>query len=417
MQRAMSVLYYCCSLAIIGVGIEGCSSATDPATSSTTNPAQTVAASTSAVNVSILPDLSQPNSCAQGVQDSGPAVGESEASDFTIKAVRWDGDAVTTLGTLGGPNSSAFAINYRGAIVGSSVTGAGLIHAFFDSPGSSTLADLGDLGGGFSSALALNNWGVVVGSSTDSADVSRAFLWTPATGLRAITPASEQCVATAINDIGEIVGDCSDASGVTTAFVQTAIDGLLPIGNVKPITLRGLGGTSTIAWGVSATGEVVGQSADPSGTPHAVRWHGLGTPQTLPGLAANEASFAYAVNTEGTVVGAAVTSGGVMHAVEWGTNGRITDLGTADAVSSIAYGIDSQGAIVGCGFAEGNSEALWWGNGAPRSSGTGVLASARSRTSATWPLSYEAAISPTMIARLGIHAGSPAAMRVLSFGK
>jgi probable HAF family extracellular repeat protein len=416
-QRAMSVLYYCCSLAVIGVGIEGCSSATDPATSSSPTPAQTIAG-TSAVNVSILRDLSQPNSCAQGVKDSGPAVGESEASDFTIKAVRWDGDAVSTLGTLGGPNSSAFAVNYRGAIVGSSVTGGGLIHAFFDAPGSSSLTDLGDLGGGFSSALAVNSWGVAVGSSTDAADVSRAFLWTPGTGLRAITPASEQCVATGINDLGEVVGDCTNSSGVTSGFVQTAIDGLLPIGNVKPITLKGLGGSSTIAWGVNDAGEVVGQSDTPDGTPHAVRWHGLGTPQTLTGLAANEASFAYAVNTEGTVVGAAVTAAGVMHAVEWGTNGRITDLGTADAVSSIAYAIDSQGAIVGCGFANGNSEGLWWGNGAPRSSGTSVLASARSATStASLPLNYAMAQSPAMIARLGIHAGSPAAMRVLSFGR
>ena len=80
------------------------------------------------------------------------------------------------------------------------VTGGGLIHAFFDAPGSSSLTDLGDLGGGFSSALAVNSWGVAVGSSTDDNDVSRAFLWTPETGLRAITPASEQCVATGISE-------------------------------------------------------------------------------------------------------------------------------------------------------------------------------------------------------------------------
>jgi hypothetical protein len=96
----------------------------------------------------------------------------------------------------------------------------------------------------------------------------------------------------------------------------------------------------------------------------------------------------------------------------------MTSLGNGGQISSVAYGIDSRGGVVGCAFdASGNSEALWWGNGAPASS-TSILALAPSSGSATvGPIDYHYGPSSSNIARLGIHAGSPAAMRVLRFGQ
>lgn len=379
-----------------------------------------VAASGTSTAVAILPTLSKPTSCAQGVDDAGTAIGESEGTDFNVHAVRWTNGAISRIGDLGGPVSTSYAISYRGVIIGASVNGTGNIHAFADFT-TSTSTDLGDLGGGFSSALGVNNWGVVVGSSTDAGSVSRSFLWTPTGGMVPITTAADQCGAFGINDFGEVVGDCTDASGTTSAIVQQLGPGFSAPRNFKMKTLRGLGGTSSIAWGVSLFGEIVGQSATPDGVPHAVKWTDSGHVTQLRDLASGQPSFAYAVNTEGTIAGAATAADGSLHAVTWSANGNLTDLGTAGQATSLAFGIDSRGGIVGCAYdAEGNSVAVWWGNGAPASSST-VLAMAPSggRSVAAQPFDYHygAGASKALIARLGVHANSPAAMRVMRFGR
>lgn len=417
MKRAMSVL---CPLVVVCAVMDACSSATAPTAATPAVASSTIPASSGTTAVAILPTLSKPNSCAQGVDDAGTAVGESEGSDFNLHAVRWTDGAVSTIGDLGGPVSTAYAISYRGVAIGAGINGAGNTHAFADVPNSGT-QDLGDLGGGFSSALGVNNWGIVVGSTTDGGSVSRAFVWSAATGMRPITAASEECGAMSINDLGVVVGDCTNASGVTSAYVSTLAAAFLPPSDLHIHTLPGLGGTFSVAWSVSQLGEIVGESATPDGVHHAVKWTLTGTPTTLGGLASGEPSFAYAVNTEGTVAGAAADSTGRLHAVEWSAAGHLTDLGTAGGVSSVAYGIDSRGGVVGCAYdAEGNSEALWWGNGAPASSAASVLAlaPADSRAAvAVKPFDYNYGPSASLITRLGIHAGSPEAMRVLRFGR
>jgi probable HAF family extracellular repeat protein len=411
-KRAMSVL---CPLIVVCVAaIDGCSSATAPGAATS----DLATSHLKTTGVAILPTLGRPNSCAQGIADGGIAVGESQGNDFNLRAVSWTGDAIMSLGTLGGPTSTAFAISYRDVIVGSSVNGAGNIHAFSDAPGG-PMIDLGDLGGGFSSALGINNWGVVVGSSTDSGSVSRAFVWSPAGGIHALTPSSAECVATSVNDSGTVVGDCTNSQGVTTAFVSSITSEVSPTGAVGMRTLPGLGGTFSVAWSVNAGGEIVGESATPDGVHHAVEWSPSGTIAALKGTLTGEASFAYAVNTDGDVAGAAADSSGTLQAVEWPDHGKLTSLGNAGDASSVAFGIDSRGGIVGCAFdASGNSEALWWGNGAPATSAPSVLAVAPAgrATALMAPFDYQYRPSSGMAQQLGIHAGSPAAMRILRFG-
>ena len=100
------------------------------------------------------------------------------------------------LGTLGGRNSDATALNALGQVAGSSDTANGtdlfadpLARAFFWSPSGPTagrMRDLGTLGGGRSStASGLNDSGQVVGTSGTSPDnlLPHAFLWTAAEGL------------------------------------------------------------------------------------------------------------------------------------------------------------------------------------------------------------------------------------------
>ena len=80
------------------------------------------------------------------------------------------------LGTLGGAESNAIAINNNGQIVRSSTIASGLNHAFLLNPGG-TMKDLGTLGGTESYALSINNSGQIVGRSTTVSGLNRAFLY------------------------------------------------------------------------------------------------------------------------------------------------------------------------------------------------------------------------------------------------
>ncbi|WP_240670729.1 hypothetical protein [Actinoplanes solisilvae] len=67
-------------------------------------------------------------------------LGQSRRDDAT-RAVRWQHGKITDLGTLGGDHSFATAINDLGAIVGSSTTADGSLHAFLWRAG--RMSDLG----------------------------------------------------------------------------------------------------------------------------------------------------------------------------------------------------------------------------------------------------------------------------------
>jgi probable HAF family extracellular repeat protein len=79
------------------------------------------------------------------------------------------------LGTLGGPDAAAYAINARGQVAGTSARRDGAGHAFLWDKGS--LGDLGTLGGAWSNAMALTESGDVLGTSAASDGWQHAFRW------------------------------------------------------------------------------------------------------------------------------------------------------------------------------------------------------------------------------------------------
>ena len=92
-----------------------------------------------------------------------------------------DTAGVTGLGTLGGSSSTAYGISDDGSVVvGSSILGSGLSHAFLWSLSDNTMHDLGTLGGSRSEAFAVSRDGsVVVGTAAPAGDAStRAVRWT-----------------------------------------------------------------------------------------------------------------------------------------------------------------------------------------------------------------------------------------------
>ena len=117
-------------------------------------------------------------SAARAVNESGIVVGRSELSALNAgvaHAARWNDGGTTDLGTLGGISSEARAINERGEIVGRADTADGDSRAFIYREGS--MRDLGTLGGRFGDAQGINDASDVVGTAAQSDGTVRSFLY------------------------------------------------------------------------------------------------------------------------------------------------------------------------------------------------------------------------------------------------
>ena len=167
-----------------------------------------------------------------GINERGEIAGSSRSTTGGIHAVLWRKGKLIDLGTLGGRDSFASAVNARSQVIGDSGTGTGSTgtgegHAYIWENGKMT--DLGTLGLGTNilgqvvgvsaysqatRASAINEGGDVVGWSTTGTSQTHAFLWQNGRMIDLGTLKGDvESGAVALNDHGQIVGWSRAASG------------------------------------------------------------------------------------------------------------------------------------------------------------------------------------------------------------
>jgi len=221
------------------------------------------------------------------------------------------------LGTLGGINSVAHAMNNRGQIVGESTTAGDSIHAFLWQNG--IMTDLGTLNGGFSSAaLAINDSGDVVEKVDCISRDSRSAL---AQRIYHRPGYYAWCsTAKALNNLGQIVGEtfwriessyyCNSGPPINTVPVLWR-DGVMS-------SIDNLADSSTArSMNVGAPAQVVGWFGTYSTNAHAFVWQNNAKIDL--GTLGGPTSYAFSVTYAGDVLGKAELPGTPRkwHAVFW----------------------------------------------------------------------------------------------------
>ncbi len=248
-----------------------------------------------------------------------------------------------------------------------------------ESPAGSVTTDLGTLGGKESGASAINESGQVVGWSLTGSGDERAYVWEDGKMHDLGTlPKGQRSYAEDINERGQIIGWSFKRNGNERAFVWE---------HGKMTDLGTLGGTNTHAVAINDRGQIIGQSETKSGYTHAFLWQkgkmiDLGSlnrrhqGQVCPSGSQYEESNAAAINERGQIVGWAKTDDQDMngclgqHAFLW-EDGKMRDLGTLPGrenpnypKASYAEDINARGWIVGgSGMGYGPQHAVLWRGG------------------------------------------------------
>ncbi len=241
-----------------------------------------------------LGTLGGTESFAYAINDSGDIIGYARyQGDTTSGPFLWSNGKMTDLNAYYGPEQGFYAgimgnINNLGQIVGNSSDG----HAVMLSQGEVT--DLGTFGGDYASALGINDLGQIVGYFALPSGHHHAFLYTDGV-MTALGPFGEEAisVATAINDSGMITGFATDSYMVSArAFLYN--NGIMT--DISPFDSR-----ESYARDINNHGQVAGEYLPYSGPFRCfVRSeHLISDLGTLAGIDC----VALAINDQGEVVG------------------------------------------------------------------------------------------------------------------
>lgn len=247
------------------------------------------------------------------------------------------GYSIVNLGTLGGIESEARAINNNGQVVGHSLDANNQRRAFLYA--NNQMQSLGTLGGNSSQAEDINDSGLVVGTAKNSAGKDRAFLYNGSTMQDLGTFGGSSAGAAGINNSNQIAGYATVDTENYHAFIYQ---------NNQLQDLGLINGFYSYGRAINNTGKVVGlayQDGEFGGGRAFIYQNGTMSPIAPVDGRENGAE---AINDSDQVVGSSSYTPNAInrHAFLY-TNGQIRDLGTLGGAQSFAYDINNAGQVVG----------------------------------------------------------------------
>ncbi len=273
---------------------------------------------------------------------------------------------IIALGTFGGIESSAYAINDYGYVVGTvryerTSEQPFPTQAFVWNANQSILLSPDTYQ---SSALSINNQGEIVGSvKKDTVSPTTAFYWNSQIGMQYFDMPEDIQHSTAygINNSEQMIVYTRQSDDYwALKFVSYAGNmsaGFAPINYPTP-----LGG---IALAISDSGHIVGTACpdlEQFNTRRGYIWQN-GELTFFEGLG-GDSDMVWSVNSSGSAVGysylSALPAPQIYHAALW-ENGHVYDLGTLGGTNSQAHSINENGLIVGFAeIADGSQHACLW---------------------------------------------------------
>jgi probable HAF family extracellular repeat protein len=250
---------------------------------------------------------------------------------------------IRNLGSLGLADPSwGYAVNDSGQAVGTSYTRGGNYHGFLYSGG--VQSDLGAFGSrSNSNAYGINASGQIVGESGSTADFyPHAFICNGSGLIDLGTLGGVSSCAKGINAIGQITGQADIALSGSSYKYHAFLYSDTPGTGGAMVDLGTLGGTTSVAYSINASGQITGSSyANEVSVDHAFLYTGMpGHGGTMIDLLGGEAGCGYGINDFGQVVGNYHTSSGAYHAFLYtgtpGIDGHVIDLDAwLDAVNPV----------------------------------------------------------------------------------
>lgn len=258
-------------------------------------------------------------------------------SAFPVSAFR----AITDLGTLGGTESFANAINDKGQVVGESrIAGDQETHIFLYQHGKLfDLSAIYNIGPGPYAPTAndINNRGQIVGNLSNG----HAALLSNGVTTDLGTFGGVFSSALGINNQGQIVGYYSSPGGLNHAF-------LFSNGNMTGLGPFGVEAVS-VATAINDSGMIVGEASDSFTVPAHAFLYSNGVMTDISPFG-NSESYAEGINNSGQVVGEFLTADSTAFHAFLYSNGVFTDIGSADSPESVASAINDRGQVVGATF-------------------------------------------------------------------
>jgi probable HAF family extracellular repeat protein len=242
------------------------------------------------------------------------------------------------------------------------------------------LNDGGNISGSAIASLALST------TSTNDAGSYSVIIWnnygnvtnSSVAKLTLILPTSLILPTYSVTDLGSLGGSSSYAYGINDSgqvvgyslTAGNALDHAFLYSGGTMNDLGTLGGNFSYAYGINNSGQVVGVAATAGNAAYHAFLYSGGTMNDL-GTLGGGASYAYGINNGGKVVGYSLTLSNFYHAFLYG-GGTMNDLGTLGGGDSYAYGINDSGQVVGDSLTAGNAldHAFFYSGGTMNDLGT-----------------------------------------------